>query len=92
MASTEDEIRSLIRSRYYTSKEEVISEAIKALLMQRPELKREVAPGSTRDVETARMSSKEDRMKILESYVGIVKLKKPLTLEEIFELEEDNWL
>lgn len=92
MASTEDEIRSLIRSRYYTSKEEVISEAIKALLMQRPELKREVAPGSTRDVETARMSSKEDRTKILESYVGIVKLKKPLTLEEIFELEEDNWL
>lgn len=54
MASTEDEIRSLIRSRYYASKEE--------------------------------------RMKILESYVGIAKLKKPLTLEEIFELEEDNWL
>jgi len=37
-------------------------------------------------------SLKEERMKILESYVGIVKLKKPLTLEEIFELEEDNWL
>ena len=92
MASTEDEIRSLIRSRYYASKEEVISEAIKALLMQRPELKREVAPGSTTDVVTARMPAKEDRMKILESYVGIVKLKKPLTLEEIFELEEDNWL
>ena len=92
MASTEDEIRSLIRSRYYASKEEVISEAIKALLKQKPELKREVAPGSTTDVQITKMPSKEDRMKILESYVGIVKLKKPLTLEEIFELEEDNWL
>ena len=92
MASTEDEIRSLIRSRYYASKEEAISEAIKALLMQKPELKREVAPGLTKDEEIKKMPSKEERMKILESYVGIVKLKKPLTLEEIFELEEDNWL
>lgn len=92
MASTEDEIRSLIRSKYYASKEEVVSEAIKALLMQRPELKRKVAPGLTKDEEIKKMPSKEDRMKILESYVGIVKLKKPLTLEEIFELEEDNWL
>ena len=55
-------------------------------------MKKEIAPGLTKDVETARMPSKEDRMKILESYVGILKLKKPLTLEEIFELEEDNWL
>jgi len=60
--------------------------------MQKPELKKEIAPGLTEDVETARMPSKEDRMKIMESYVGILKLKKPLTLEEIFELEEDNWL
>jgi len=55
-------------------------------------MKKEIAPGLTKDVETARMPPKEDRMKILESYVGIVKLNKPLTLEEIFELEEDNWL
>ncbi len=60
--------------------------------LQKPELKKEIAPGLTKDVEITRMPSKEDRMKILESYVGIVKLKKPLTLEEIFELEEDNWL
>jgi len=38
------------------------------------------------------MASKEDRLKILEDFVGIVKLKKPLTLEEILELGEDNWL
>ena len=50
------------------------------------------SPGLTKDVEITRMPSKEDRMKIMESYVGILKLKKPLTLEEIFELEEDNWL
>jgi hypothetical protein len=62
MASTEDEIKSL------------------------------VALGSTKDEETAKKSPKEDRMKILESYAGIVKLNKPLTLREIFELEEDNWL
>ena len=51
MASTEDEIRSLIRSRYYASKEEVVADAVKALLKQKPELKREIAPGSTKDVE-----------------------------------------
>ena len=60
--------------------------------LQKPELKKEIDPGLIKDVETARMPSKEDRMKIMESYVGILKLKKPLTLEEIFELEEDNWL
>ena len=60
--------------------------------LQKPELKKEIVPGLTKDVETARMPSKEDRMKIVESNVGILKLKKPLTLEEIFELEEDNWL
>ena len=58
----------------------------------KPELKKEIAPGLIKDVETARMPSKEDRMMIMESYAGILKLKKPLTLEEIFELEEDNWL
>jgi hypothetical protein len=50
------------------------------------------SPGLTKDLEITRMPSNEDRMKIMESYVGILKLKKPLTLEEIFELEEDNWL
>jgi len=92
MASTEDEIKSLIRSRFYASKEEVISDALRALIMQRPELKKEIASGSTNDEDTSKKPPKEDRMKILESYVGIVKLKKPLTLEEILELEEDNWL
>ncbi len=56
------------------------------------ELKKEIAPGSTKDRETAGKPPIEDRMKILENYVGIVKLKKPFTLEEILELEEDNWL
>jgi Arc/MetJ-type ribon-helix-helix transcriptional regulator len=92
MASTEDDIKSLIRSRFYASKEEVISDAVKALLMQRPELKKEIAQGSKNDRENADKPPKEDRMRILENYVGIVKLKKPFTLEEILELEEDNWL
>lgn len=91
MASTEDDIKSLIRSRFYASKEEVISDAVKALLKQKPELEKEIALGSTKDVVTTEMSLKEDRMKILEDFVGIVKLKKPLTLEEILELGEDNW-
>jgi hypothetical protein len=92
MASTEDEIRSLIRSRCYASKEEVISDAVKALFKQRPELKKEIVTGSTKDQGIAEKPPIGDRMKILESYVGIVKLKKPFTLEEILELEEDNWL
>jgi len=92
MASTEDDIKSLIRSRFYASKEEVISDAVKALLMQKQELKKEIAQGSTNDREIADKPPKEDRMRILENYVGIVKLKKPFTLEEILELEEDNWL
>ena len=60
--------------------------------LQKPELRKEIAPGLKEGMENARMPSKEDRMKIMESYVGILKLEKPLTLEEIFELEEDNWL
>jgi hypothetical protein len=55
-------------------------------------LKKEIATGSTKDQEMAEKPPIEDRMKILESYVGIVKLKKPFTLAEILELEEDNWL
>ena len=92
MASTEDEINSLIRSRFYASKEEVISDAVKALFKQRPELEKEIVTGSTMDRKIAKKPPREDRMKILENYVGIVKLKKPFTLEEILELEEDNWL
>jgi hypothetical protein len=89
MASTEDDIKSVIRSRFYASKEEVITDAVKALRIQKPELKKEIAQGSTKDIEIAENPPKEDRMKILENYVGIVKLKKPFTLEEILELEED---
>jgi predicted RNase H-like HicB family nuclease len=74
------------------SKEEVISDAVKAFFKQRPELKKEIATGSTKDQEMAEKPPIEDRMKILESYVGIVKLKKPFTLAEILVLEEDNWL
>ena len=48
---------------------------------ERPELKNEVSP-----------PTKEDRMKILENYFGIIKLDKPITLKEILELEDDNWL
>lgn len=48
MASTEDDIKSLIRSRFYASKEEVISDAVKALLKQKPELEKEIALGSTK--------------------------------------------
>jgi len=92
MASTEDDIKSVIRSRFYASKEEVITDAVKALRIQKPELKKEIAQGSTKDGVIAEKPPIEDRMKILENYVGIVKLKKPFTLEEILELEEDNWL
>jgi hypothetical protein len=92
MASTEDQIKSLIRSRCYASKEEVVSDAVKALFKQRPELKKEIFIRSTKDHEIEEKPPIVDRMKILESYVGIVKLKKPFTLEEILELEEDNWL
>ena len=52
----------------------------------------EAYTGSTKDQGIAENPPIGDRMKILESYVGIVKLKKPFTLEEILELEEDNWL
>jgi len=87
MASTEDEINSLIRTRSYASKEDVISDAIKALLKQKPELKKEILIK-----ETDEKPPKEDRMILLEKYIGITKLKKPLSLEEILDLEDDNWL
>jgi len=130
MASTEEEINSLIRTRSYASKEELISDAIRALLVQKPELKIEIATDlyengkvslwkaadiagksleefkehlAKRSIsidasakerirdEMIRMPSEEERMNILERYVGIIKLKKPLSLEEILDLEEDTW-
>jgi hypothetical protein len=41
--------------------------------------------------EKAKMLTKEEKMKVLNKYVGIIKLKKPITIEEILELEEDTW-
>lgn len=141
MASTEEEINSLIRTKSYASKDEVISDALRALLVLKPGLKVEIAVdlyktgrvslgkaadiagmsleefkeilasrsikievgGSTEESrdhlrkagmedEKVRMHTKDERMKTLDKYVGIIKLKKPLTLEEILELEEDTWL
>jgi len=57
MASTEDDIKSVIRSRFYASKEEVITDAVKALRIQKPELKKEIAQGSTKDIEIAEKNS-----------------------------------
>lgn len=79
-------------SRCYASKEEVISDAVKALFKQRPELEKKIVTGSTKDQKIAEKPPIGDRMKVLENYVGVVKLNKPFTLEEILELEEDNWL
>jgi hypothetical protein len=62
---------------------------IVAMASTEDEIKSLIASGSTKDEGIGKMSPKEDRMKILESYVGIIKLNKPLTLCEIFELEED---
>jgi hypothetical protein len=39
-----------------------------------------------------KMLTNEEKMKVLNKYAGIIKLKKPITLEEILELEEDSWL
>ena len=46
---------------------------------------------SLKDGEKVRMLLKEDRMKALEKYVGIIKLKQPLTLEEILDLEDEAY-
>jgi|GEM_PF-1080799 len=119
MASTEEEINSLIRTKSYTSKDEVISDALRALLVEKPALKIEMAVDlyetgraslgkaadiagmsreefkellASRSIRVEVGESKKERMKALDKYVGIIKLKKPLTLEEILELEEDTWL
>jgi predicted HTH domain antitoxin len=141
MASTEEEINSLIRTKSYASKDEVISDALRALLVLKPGLKTEIAVDlyetgkvslwraadiagmsledfkellATRSIkievggtaeeslerlrkasskgEKARILRKEEKTKVLDKYVGIIKLKKPITLEEILELEEDTWL
>ena len=60
--------------------------------MKKPELKKEIASESLRDMKNAERRLKKDRMIILESYIGILKPSKPLTSEEILDLEEDNWL
>ena len=45
---------------------------------------------STKDEGAAKKVPKEDRMKVLEKHVGIIKLDKPLTFKEILEMEKDN--
>lgn len=35
---------------------------------------------------------KEKKKKVLDKYYGIIKLDRPLSLEEILDLEEDTWL
>jgi predicted HTH domain antitoxin len=132
MAAAEKEINSLIRTKSYASREEVISEAVKALLVLKPDLRKEIAidlykNGEVRLWKAAEMAglsleefkellasrskeieigtnkakiqeekvgvpSKEERTDILEGYIGIIRLKKPLALEEILDLEEDTWL
>ena len=47
---------------------------------------------SLRDGEKVRILLKENRMKALEKYVGVIKLKQPLTLEDILELEDEACL
>ncbi len=141
MASTEEEINSLIRTKSYASKDEVISDALRALLVLKPGLKVEIAVDlyktgrvslwraadiagmsleefkeilASRSIkievggskegsldrlrkvgmedEKVEMHTKDERMKTLDKYVGIIKLKEPLTLVEILELKEDTWL
>ncbi len=41
--------------------------------------------------ERAKVILKDERRKALDKYFGIVKLDKPLTLEEILEMGEDTW-
>ncbi len=43
MASTEEAINSLIRTKSYASKDDVISDALRALLVLKPGLKTEIA-------------------------------------------------
>ena len=119
MASADEKIDSLIRTKSYSSKDEVISDALRALLLLKPGLKTEIAVDlyindkvslwkaadiagmspeefkallASRSIKIEIGGSEEKRMKALDKYVGIIKLKKPLTLEEILELEEDTWL
>jgi predicted DNA-binding antitoxin AbrB/MazE fold protein len=39
----------------------------------------------------AKVILKEERKKALDKYVGIIKLDKPLTLEEILDMGEESW-
>ena len=36
-------------------------------------------------------SRKEERQKILDKYYGIFKLDRPISIEEILDLEEETW-
>lgn len=34
----------------------------------------------------------EEKTKVLDKYCGIIKLGRPISLEEILDLEDDTWL
>lgn len=42
--------------------------------------------------EKVKLVLKKDRKKLLNKYIGLIKLDRPLKLEEILDLEEDAWL
>lgn len=42
-------------------------------------------------IETKEPLQKEERKKILDKYYGSVKLDRTVSIEEILDLEEDNW-
>ena len=71
---------------------DLIEEETKRTTFKRSEEKINLSEkGFNRMESTNDQSHKEERKKILDKYYGIIKLDRPVSIEEILDLEEETW-
>jgi hypothetical protein len=71
---------------------DLIEEETKRTTFKRSEEKINLSEkGFNRMESTNDQPQKEERKKILDKYYGIIKLDRPVSIEEILDLEEETW-
>lgn len=71
---------------------DLVEEETKRTTLERSEEKINLSEKEFNQMEcTNDLSRKEERKKILDKYYGIIKLDRPISIEEILDLEEETW-
>ena len=71
---------------------DLVEEETKRTTLERSEEKINLSEKEFNQMESTNdQSRKEERKKILDKYYGIIKLDRPISIEEILDLEEETW-